>query len=199
MWGKWKASFLGKEIPSWQTARGYLAIDSCPKRGSGLCQYLTASLFWNRERDVGQVPCLTLHYGYLTLQKMLTLLHPILLCLTLFYPTPPYRTLPYPTLPYPTLPYLTLPYPTLPYPLYPTLPHRTVTYLTLPYPTPPYRNPTVPYFTPPYPTPPHLTPLHPTRPYGIVPLPYLTLPNMHVSFNPGRESNASLYTPRNSS
>lgn len=62
------------------------------------------------------LPCKCISSSYLTL------LHPNLLCFTLFYPTLPYRTLPYPTVPYP-------PDPTLPHP---TVPYRTVPYLALP-------------------------------------------------------------------
>ena len=100
----------------------------------------------------------------------------------------PHRTksVPYLTLQMISSPYLTLLYPTppsysaRPYSTQNTFPHRTLLYPTL-------RYPTVPYPTRLYPTPPH-----PTVPYGA-------LLSMHASFNLGRESNASLSTPRNPS
>ena len=73
------------------------------------------------------------------------------------------------------LPNSTPPYPTLPSPILPCPP--------LPYPP----SPSLSYPTLSYPTLPHST------------LPYLTSPDMPISCNLGRESNASLYTPRNPS
>lgn len=130
MWRKRKTSFLGKEIPSWQTA---------------------LRVAWQSHPGV-MATCTSFNFA---LQKCSLILpnpfHPTLVCLT--------------------LPYTLLPYTTLPYPILPSLVYRTVVYLTLT---------TLPH------------PPHPT-------LPYLALPNMHVSFNPGRESNAALYAPRNPS
>lgn len=72
-----------------------------------------------------------------------------------------------------TLLCLSLPYTSLPYPTLPTLPCPILRY------------------------PPYCTLPHPTIPYPT--LSYLGLPHMHVSFNPGRESNAGLYVPKNPS
>ena len=80
MWRKRKTSFLGKEIPSWQTA---------------------LRVAWQSHPGV-MATCTSFNFA---LQKCSIILpnpfHPTLVCLTLPYTLLPYTTLPYPILSYP--------------------------------------------------------------------------------------------------